>query len=42
MIEQTRLLYVTDVVATLLTNTNENTTLVFTGSSDIYTAVNLQ
>jgi len=39
MIEQTRQRYVTDVMATLLSGTNENTTLPFSSANDIYSAV---
>jgi hypothetical protein len=40
MIEQTRQVYAADVVATLLADTTSDTTLAFTGASDIYTAPN--
>jgi hypothetical protein len=41
MIEQSREVYVGDVVATLFDNTSASTTLAFTGASDIiYTAPN--
>ena len=41
-IDLTREVYVGDVVATLLANTNASTTLAFTNSSDIYTSPNTQ
>jgi len=41
-IELTREVYIGDVVATLLANTNASTTLAFTNSSNMYTAPNIQ
>ncbi|PRC90710.1 hypothetical protein [Solimicrobium silvestre] len=40
MIESTRQVYATDVVATLLAHTSATTTLSFTGATDIFTAPN--
>jgi hypothetical protein len=42
MIELTRQVYVSDVVATLLANTTASTTLAFTDGTDMYTAPNTQ
>jgi hypothetical protein len=40
MIDATRMVYIGDVVAALLTNTTEATTLAFTSAADIFTATN--